>query len=92
MHEEQRGGARIKSRGEQGQHASTSSVVNQELLPEKLGYRILHFSFASFSPGQVLQQSLQLVAYQFDQAAFNVAVGDVDHEDVGGRVWRLVVL
>lgn len=48
--------------------------------------------FASCSPGQVLQQSLQLVTDQFDQTAFNVAVGDVDHEDVGGRVWRLVVL
>lgn len=43
-------------------------------------------------PGQVLQKALQLVTYQFDQAALNVAVGHVDHEDVGGRVGTLVVL
>lgn len=43
-------------------------------------------------PGQVLQQRLQLLADQFDQTAFHVAVGDVDHEDVGWRVRGLVVL
>lgn len=47
---------------------------------------------ASFLPGQVRQQGLQLVTDQPDQTTFDVAVGDVDHEDVGGRVWRLVVL
>lgn len=43
-------------------------------------------------PGQVLQQSLQLITYQFDQPTFNVVVGHINHKDVGGRVWRLVVL
>lgn len=48
--------------------------------------------FLRLLPGQVLQQRLQLLANQFDQTAFNVAVGDVDHEDIGWRVRRLVVL
>ena len=39
-----------------------------------------------------MQKVLQLVTYEFDQAALNVAVGHVDHEDVGGRVGTLVVL
>lgn len=43
-------------------------------------------------PGQILQESLQLITYQFDQPAFNVAVGHVNHKDVGRRVRRLVVL
>lgn len=43
-------------------------------------------------PGQILQEGLQLVTYQFDQPALHVAVGHVDHKDVGRRVRRLVVL
>lgn len=43
-------------------------------------------------PGQILQDSLQLITYEFDQPAFNVAVGHVDHKDVGRRVRKLVVL
>lgn len=43
-------------------------------------------------PGQLVQQSLQLVTYQFDQSAFNVVIGYVNHEDVGWRICRLVVL
>lgn len=43
-------------------------------------------------PGQILQQSLQLITDQFDQSAFDVVVGHVNHKDVGGRVRRLVVL
>lgn len=43
-------------------------------------------------PGQLLKQSLQLVAYQFDQATFNIGVGHIDHEDVGRRIRRFVVL
>lgn len=43
-------------------------------------------------PGQILQQSLQLVTYEFDQSTFNVVVGHVNHEDVSRRIWGLVVL
>lgn len=43
-------------------------------------------------PGQILQQSLQLVTYQFDESTFDVVVGHVNHKDVGGRIRRLVVL
>lgn len=45
-----------------------------------------------YVPGQLLQQSLQLVAYQFDQSTFNVVIGNVNHEDVGRWIRRLVVL
>ena len=43
-------------------------------------------------PGQLVQQSLQLVTYQFDQSTFNVVIGHVNHEDVSWRICRLVVL
>lgn len=43
-------------------------------------------------PGQILQQCLQLITYQFDQSTFNVVVGHVNHKDVGRRIRRLVVL
>lgn len=54
--------------------------------------KVLSFADVLYVPGQVLQQSLQLITDQFDQPTFDVAVGHIDHKDVGGRVRRLVVL
>lgn len=45
-----------------------------------------------YLPRQVLQDRLQLVAQQFDQPTLDVAVGHVDHENVGGGVRQLVIL
>lgn len=50
------------------------------------------FTELSCVPGQLLQQSLQLITYQFDQATFNVVVGHINHKDVGRRIRKLVVL
>lgn len=50
------------------------------------------FSHLLCVPGQLVQQSLQLVTYQLDQSTFNVIIGHVNHEDVGRRIWKLVVL
>lgn len=43
-------------------------------------------------PGQLVQQSLQLITYESDQATFDVVIGYINHEDVGRRIRRLVVL
>ncbi|TNN71407.1 hypothetical protein EYF80_018356 [Liparis tanakae] len=51
-----------------------------------------HACVRSPVPGQILQESLQLIAYQFDQSTFNVVIGHIDHEDVGRGIRQLVVL
>lgn len=42
--------------------------------------------------GQFLQHSLQLLTYKLHETVLDVTVRNIDHEDEGGRVGRLVLL
>lgn len=42
--------------------------------------------------GQFLQHSLQLLTYKLHETVLDVTVRNIDHEDEGGRVGRLILL
>lgn len=53
---------------------------------------ILYFSVLKFSPGQVIQQCLQLLANHSHHAALHGIVGHVNQEDECWRLRKLIVL
>lgn len=57
--------------------------------PEQHGRRAAH---GRASPGQRVQHGLQLLAHEPHEPVLDVAVGDVEHEDEGGRAGRLTLL